>query len=207
MVKEQVISIINPSINTSNDQDVAGASRIPVSVRKIKLTLVTNVPEYDFVQSAKTEVLCKAEQGIPHRAVLNGLIKDCGYQYQEFEFEAPLKDTNGGITGEYRIDENRIFSYRKEPTKTFTGLISASPDVQNRQLSIPSESIVIADENDEVIDLIVIEKAKAPTLIASNEGPVEQVVTSPSSNIVEFPSQDQGSDLSNNPYLVTKKAA
>lgn len=173
MVKELVITNPNTQATNLGEQDVAGYSQIPVSVRKLKIRLIEDVSQADFIQAARTEELCETIDGIPHHAVANGLVEGHGYPQRILQIEAPFRDTLQNLAGEYYIDNQKILSYKKVDVGQVAGLLDLPPEARNMQLVFRSDALVVKDQSDEeeIIDMIAIRVEDRPVAISASEQP------------------------------------
>lgn len=162
IVKPQVLSPIDPQ------QDVAGLSNVPISVRRLRIRLIEPVEEADFIVAVHAEELVQPTT-ISRHAVANSLVGH-GYGEQFLEIEAPFKETFNNLLGESYIDEEKIVSYTNETVKgpiykqvsagDVAGLINLPEAVRGMQLVVRSDSLTTLEDNEGVktIDMIAIRK-------------------------------------------------
>ena len=149
-------------------QNIAGISQIPVSVRKLRLRLIEEVSEADFILATKVEELCEAVPGIPHHAVANSLVEGHHYPERFFEVNARFKDQQRGIVGEFYSDKNTLLSYKMVDAGQVAGLLDLPDEVKNMQLVISSQALTDSVEQDEIIDMIAIRKKAEPVKQSAN---------------------------------------
>jgi hypothetical protein len=171
MVKE----LINPVVlTTSIPRDVAGLSKIPVSVQKLQLRLVEDVEEADFKVAVHATELVQ-ETTISEHSVANSLVGH-GYGEQFLEITAPFKDTLESLFGESYIDNEKIVSYTNQiidgsiykqvNAGDVAGLVNLPEAVRGMQLVVRSDSLTALEDNEGVktIDMIAIRKRVQPAI-------------------------------------------